>query len=59
MKYKIPKETEPTTIRLPKEWKELIKIYQENSDGVSSSSRTITAYIIQAVQAKMIEDGII
>ncbi len=56
---KKPKETESTTIRLPKEWKELIKLYQEESDGISSSSRTMSAYIIQAVKEKMIKDSII
>jgi predicted DNA-binding protein len=59
MKNKKPKETESTTIRLPKEWKELIKQYQEESNGVSNSSRTMSAYIIQAVKEKMIKDNII
>jgi len=59
MKRVKTKETEPTTIRLPKEWKELIKLYQENSDGISSSSRTMSAYIIQAIKEKMIKDNII
>lgn len=59
MKHKKPKETESTTIRLPKEWKELIKLYQDESDGISSSSRTMSAYIIQAVKEKMIRDNII
>ncbi|CAA6815006.1 MAG: Unknown protein [uncultured Sulfurovum sp.] len=53
------KKTEPTTIRLPKEWKDLIKLYQDESDGISSSSRTMSAYIIQAVKEKMINDSII
>ncbi len=59
MVNKNPKETESTTIRLPKEWKELIKLYQDDSDGISSSSRTMSAYIIQAVKEKMIRDNII
>jgi len=59
MKHKIPKETEQTTIRLPKEWKELIRKYQENNDGISRSSKSISAYIIQAIQEKMIKDSII
>ncbi len=59
MVNKKPKETESTTIRLPKEWKELIKLYQDESDGISSSSRTMSAYIIQAVKEKMIRDNII
>lgn len=59
MRYKKPKETESTTIRLPKEWKELIKLYQDESDGISSSSRTMSAYIIEAVKEKMIRDNII
>jgi hypothetical protein len=59
MNTKIPKETEPTTIRLPKEWKELIRVHQENNAGISSSSRTITAFIIEAVKEKMIQDKII
>ena len=59
MKHKKPKETESTTIRLPKEWKELIKLYQDESDGISSSSRTMSAYIIEAVKEKMIRDNII
>ena len=59
MNNKIPKETEQTTIRFPKEWKELIREYQENSDGVSRSSRSISAYIIQAVKEQMIKDSII
>ncbi len=59
MRYKTPKETESTTIRLPKKWKELIRVYQENSDGISSSSRTMSAYIIQAVKEKMIKDKIL
>jgi len=59
MVNKKSKKTEPTTIRLPKEWKALIKLYQEDSDGISSSSRTMSAYIIQAVKEKMIEDNII
>ena len=59
MVNKKPKETESTTIRLPKEWKELIKLYQDDSDGISSSSRTMSAYIIQAVKEKMIRDNII
>jgi predicted DNA-binding protein len=56
---KRPKETASTTIRLPKEWKELIKLYQEDSEGISSSSRTMSAYIIQAIKEKMIKDNII
>ena len=59
MKRKKPKETESTTIRLPKEWKELIRLYQEESDGISSSSRSMSAYIIQAVKEKMLRDSII
>ncbi len=59
MRHKKPKETESTTIRLPKEWKELIKLYQDESDGISSSSRTMSAYIIEAVKEKMIRDNII
>jgi len=59
MPQRKPKETESTTIRLPKEWKELIKLYQEDSDGISSSSRTMSAYIIQAVKEKMIKDNIL
>ena len=59
MKSKKPKETESTTIRLPKEWKELIRLYQEESDGISRSSRSISAYIIQAVKEKMLRDSII
>jgi len=53
------KKTEPTTIRLPKDWKELIRLYQEESDGVSRSSRSMSGYIIQAIREKMIKDGII
>ncbi|SFV66245.1 hypothetical protein MNB_SV-14-1502 [hydrothermal vent metagenome] len=59
MQNKKPRKTESTTIRLPKEWKDLIRLYQEDSDGISSSSRTISAYIIQAVKEKMIKDNII
>lgn len=59
MKNKKPKITELTTIRLPKEWKELIRIYQEESDGISSSSRSMSAYIIQAIKEKMLRDSII
>jgi hypothetical protein len=59
MSNKIPKETEQTSIRFPKKWKELIREYQENSDGVSRSSRSISAYIIQAVKEQMIKDSII
>ena len=59
MKNKKHKETEPTTIRLPKEWKKLIRLYQEESDGISSSSRTMSAYIIQAIKEKLIKDNII
>jgi hypothetical protein len=59
MKHKKPKETESTTIRLPKVWKKLIKEYQENNDGISSSSRSMSAYIIQAIKEKMIKDNII
>jgi len=59
MVNKKSKKTEPTTIRLPKEWKALIKRYQEDSDGISSSSRTMSAYIIQAVKEKMLKDNII
>lgn len=59
MVNKKPKKTEPTTIRLPKKWKDLIKLYQEDSDGISSSSRTMSAYIIQAIKEKMIKDNII
>ena len=50
---------ELTSIRLPKEWKELIRTYQEESDGISSSSRSISAYIIQAVREKIIKDKLI
>jgi len=53
------KKTEPTTIRLLKEWKELIRTYQDESDGISSSSRTISAYIIQAIKEKMSKDKLI
>ena len=59
MKSKKPKQTESTTIRLPKEWKELIRLHQEESDGISSSSRSMSAYIIQAVKEKMLRDNII
>jgi len=59
MQNKRDKETESTTIRLPKKWKTLIKLYQEDSDGISSSSRTMSAYIIQAIKEKMIKDDII
>jgi hypothetical protein len=59
MKNKKPKKTEPTTIRLPKKWKELIKLYQDDCDEFSSSSRTMSAYIIQAIKEKMIKDNII
>ena len=59
MKNKKSKKTELTTIRLPKEWKDLIKLYQEDSDGISSSSRTMSAYIIQAIKEKMSKDSII
>ena len=59
MENKKPKKTEPTTIRLPKEWKDLIKLYQDDSDGISSSSRTMSAYMIQAIKEKMIKDNII
>jgi hypothetical protein len=59
MQNKKPKETESTTVRLPKEWKKLIRLYQEDSDGISSSSRTMSAYIIQAIKEKMIKDNII
>jgi predicted DNA-binding protein len=59
MGNKKAKKTEATTIRLPKEWKDLIRLYQEDSDGISSSSRTMSAYIIQAVKEKMIKDSII
>jgi len=59
LKNKKPKITELTTIRLPKEWKELIRIYQEESDGISSSSRSMSAYIIQAIKEKMLRDSII
>jgi predicted DNA-binding protein len=59
MKNEKSKKTKPTTIRLPKEWKEKIKLYQEDSDGISSSSRTMSAYIIQAIKEKMIKDNII
>lgn len=60
MQNKKPKETESTTIRLPKKWKKSIKLYhQEDSDGISSSSRTMSAYIIQAIKEKMIKDNII
>jgi hypothetical protein len=54
-----PRKTEQTTIRLPKKWKELIRFHQEESDEISSSSRTMSAYIIQAVKEKMIKDNII
>jgi hypothetical protein len=53
------KKTKPTTIRLPEEWRDLIKLYQDDSDGISSSSRTMSAYIIQAIKEKMIKDNII
>jgi len=59
MENKKSKKTESTTIRLPKEWKDLIKLYQDDSDGISSSSRTMSAYIIQAIKEKMIKDSII
>ncbi|RUM76660.1 MAG: hypothetical protein DSZ11_00295 [Sulfurovum sp.] len=59
MKNKNSKKTESTTVRLPKEWKELIRIYQEESDGISSSSRSMSAYIIQAIKEKMLRDSII
>jgi hypothetical protein len=59
MQNKKPKETESTTIRLPKKWKKSIKLYQEDSDRISSSSRTMSAYIIQAIKEKMIKDNII
>ncbi|RUM68820.1 MAG: hypothetical protein DSZ07_05940 [Sulfurovum sp.] len=59
MVNKKSKETESTTIRMPKEWKDLIKLYQDESDGISSSSRTMSAYIIQAIKEKMIKDNII
>ena len=59
MQNKRDKETESTTIRLSKKWKTLIKLYQEDSDGISSSSRTMSAYIIQAIKEKMIKDDII
>ncbi len=59
MVNKKPKETESTTIRLPKEWKELIKLYQDESDGISSSSRSMSGYIIQAVKEKMLRDSIL
>ena len=59
MENKKSKKREPTTIRIPKEWKDLIKLYQEDSDGISSSSRTMSAYIIQAIKEKMIKDSII
>ena len=59
MANKKSKETESTTIRLPKEWKDLIKLYQEDSDGISRSSVTMSAYIIQAIKEKMIKDDII
>jgi hypothetical protein len=56
---KIPKETEQTSIRFPKDWKELIRKYQEDNNGISRSSRSISAYIIEAVKQKMIKDNII
>ena len=59
MVNKKSKETESTTIRMPKEWKDLIKLYQDESDGISSSSRTMSAYIIQAIKEKMIKDNLI
>jgi len=59
MVNKKSKETESTTIRMPKEWKDLIKLYQDESDGISSSSRTMSAYIIQAIKEKMIKDNVI
>lgn len=48
-----------TTIRMPKKWKEKIRAYQEDNDDISHSSRTITAYIIQAIKDKMIKDKLI
>ncbi len=59
MKNKQSKKTASTTIRLPKEWKELIKKYQDNNDGISRSSGTMSAYIIQAIKEKMIRDNLI
>ena len=59
MKNKQSKKTASTTIRLPKEWKELIKEYQDNNDGISRSSGTMSAYIIQAIKEKMIRDNLI
>jgi len=59
MVNKKSKETESTTIRMPKEWKDLIKLYQDESDGISSSSRTMSAYIIQAIKEKMLKDNLI
>jgi hypothetical protein len=60
MENKKPKKkTESTTIRLSKEWKELIRTYQDENDGISSSSRTISAYIILAIKEKMSKDKLI
>lgn len=53
------KKTASTTIRLSKKWKELIREYQNNNEGISRSSGTISAYIIQAIKEKMIRDNLI
>ena len=53
-------KTEVTAVRIPIEWKVLIRDFQEeNDDGFSSSSGTLSAYIIEAIQVKMKDDKLI